>query len=165
MGQKSFANPTTIKSIGVYISTFVYLPLVSQIGFTTIRLRVAWEPHTTRKASVCVCVCVCVLSCWCSVGNEGKNLGVPLKETTSWMVFLGVIPFFIPCISRTDRKLLLRVNLKSKGGFSICTCSAECVSHFGYKWVCLFFGGTPCWVGLKGNQHFGTPFLFGGGGR
>ena len=26
-------------------------------------------------------------SCWCSVGNEGMNLVVPLKETTSWMVY------------------------------------------------------------------------------
>ena len=23
---------------------------------------------------------------WCSVGNEGMNLGIPFKETTSWMV-------------------------------------------------------------------------------
>ena len=25
------------------------------------------------------------------------------KETTSWMVFLGVIPILIPCISRTSQ--------------------------------------------------------------
>ena len=29
----------------------------------------------------------------CQVGNEGMNrFGTPIKETTSWMVFLGVIP-------------------------------------------------------------------------
>ena len=35
------------------------------------------------------------------------NLGIPSKETTTWMVSLGVIPFLIPRISRTGRKLLL----------------------------------------------------------
>ena len=32
------------------------------------------------------------------VGNEKWNgiLGVPLKETTSWMDFVGVSPFLIP---------------------------------------------------------------------
>ena len=36
-----------------------------------------------------------------------SNLGIPLlKETTSWMFFLGVFPCLIPCISRTDHKNL-----------------------------------------------------------
>ena len=32
-------------------------------------------------------------TCWCSVGNsnEGMNPGVPLKETSGWMVQIGVI--------------------------------------------------------------------------
>ena len=31
--------------------------------------------------------------------NEGMNPGVPLKETTSWMIHFGVIPFLIPGLS------------------------------------------------------------------
>ena len=27
--------------------------------------------------------------CWCSVGNEGINLGISLQESTSWMVYRG----------------------------------------------------------------------------
>ena len=30
------------------------------------------------------------------------NLRIPLQETTGWMVLFGVIPFLIPCISRTS---------------------------------------------------------------
>ena len=30
-------------------------------------------------------------ACWCSVGNVGRNPGVPLKEVTSWTFSLGVI--------------------------------------------------------------------------
>ena len=33
------------------------------------------------------------------LGNEGMNLGIPLKKATSWIVFVGVIQFLIPCIS------------------------------------------------------------------
>ena len=40
-------------------------------------------------------------TCWCS-GNVG-NLGIPLKETTSWMV-AGYSMQLIPYISRADRK-------------------------------------------------------------
>ena len=32
------------------------------------------------------------------------NPGVPLKKTTSWMFFLGVIPFRIPCLSHQQEK-------------------------------------------------------------
>ena len=46
-------------------------------------------------------------SCWCSVGNEGMNPGIPLKDTTSWMVFLGVIPCLLPHISRIQRSQVL----------------------------------------------------------
>ena len=43
------------------------------------------------------------LSCWCSVGNEGRNLGIPLKETTSWMVYRRhSISHSLPCI-QNDR--------------------------------------------------------------
>ena len=40
------------------------------------------------------------------VGNEGMNPGIgPLKGTASWTVFLGVIPFLIPCLSHRLKTL------------------------------------------------------------
>ena len=35
----------------------------------------------SRFCSVLAFVTCACLSCWCSVGNEGMNLGIPLKET------------------------------------------------------------------------------------
>ena len=33
------------------------------------------------------------------LGNEGINLGIPSKEAKTGMLFFGVIPFLIPCLS------------------------------------------------------------------
>ena len=35
-------------------------------------------------------------TCWCSVGNVGMNPGVPLKETTSWTVYMRSSPQSLP---------------------------------------------------------------------
>ena len=40
-------------------------------------------------------------TCWCLVGNEGMNPGVPLKEATSWEVYRG--HSLIPCLSHQQR--------------------------------------------------------------
>ena len=65
-----------------------------------------------------------------SVGKEGMNQGDPSKETTSWMgVCVGVMPFLIPCISRTDRKAKKQPYLNIHPCFKPCSHVSRIFPH------------------------------------